>query len=58
MWWQWVIQVIVPVILFLLYGKVDEEEFKSEYPIASLILRIGLYVVFSVYVDLVRNGIL
>ena len=57
-WWQWAIQVIVPVILFLSYGKVNEEEFKSKHPIANLILWIGVYVVFNVYVDLVRNGIL
>ena len=57
-WWQWVIQVIVPVILFISYGIVNEEEFKSKHPIANSILWIGVYVVFNVYVDLVRNGIL
>ena len=57
-WWQWVIQIIVPVILFLSFGKVNEKEFKSEHPVANLILWIGVYVVFNVYVNLVRNGIL
>ena len=57
-WWQWAIQIIVPMILFLSYGKANEKEFKSEHPIASLILWIGVYFVFYVYVNLVRDGIL
>ena len=52
-WWQWAIQLIAPVILFLSYRKVNEEE-----PIANSFSWIGIYVVFNVYVDLVRNGIL
>jgi len=57
-WWQWAIQVIAPVILFLSYGKVNEEEFKSKHLIANSILRIGVYYVFHMYINLVRNGIL
>ena len=56
-WWQWVIQVIISVILFLSYGKTNEKEFKSEHPIAILIIWIVVYVVFNAYVNLVRDGI-
>ena len=53
--WKWLLQTFLPVALFIVYEHTQVEPFSSEHAVARYAILVGLYLVWHIYVDLVRN---
>ena len=54
--WTWLLQTFLPVVLFITYVRTQVEPFSSEHTVARYAILVGLYLVWHIYVDLVRDG--
>lgn len=52
--WKWLLQTFLPIFLFIGYTKSQTGPFSSEHIIAKYIILFGLYLVWHIYIELVR----
>lgn len=53
--WKWLLQTFLPVGLFVAYSSTQTEPFSSEHAIAKFVILVGLYTIWHIYVNLVRE---
>ena len=54
--WKWLLQTLLPFVLFVTYRETQVEPFTSEHQVASFVVLVVVYFVWHIYVDLVRDG--
>ena len=54
--WKWLLQIFLPVALFIAYAHTQVDPFSSEHTVARYVILAGLYFIWHIYVELVRNG--
>ena len=53
--WKWLLQTFLPVGLFVAYSSTQTEPFSSEHTIAKYVIMAGLYIIWNIYINLVRE---
>ena len=54
--WKWLLQTILPFVLFVTYSATQVEPFISEHQVARVVILVVIYCIWHIYVDLVRDG--